>query len=367
MASHQIISALTRTLAHRRRLPQAESVHINAAIDWLLQSSDVVDRAGFAAGYYIRSGWGQPYIETTGYIIPTLLNCAATQPHRRDELTEVSRQAGEWLLTQQNPDGSFNGYQIAAPVVFDTGQVIFGLVALYHHTHDTRYLGAINRAADWLVSVQDVSGAWTQHTYNNQPHAYHARVAWALLVAYQVTDCQSHQIAAVRNLDWVVSGFSHNGWHPQFGFLSGAAASLHTIGYTLRGLVESGRLLNRSDYLQRARQLSDQLAQLTGASVLSGEYDGNWQMTSSSQCLTGLAQVAISWQRLGHHAPAVQSAINYIKSCQDLRPQRADTYGALSGSWPIWGRYLPWTYPNWSVKFFIDTLLLQHSEPRYAG
>jgi len=32
--------------------------------------------------------------------------------------------------------------------------------------------------------------------------------------------------------------------------------------------------------------------------------------------------------------------------------------GAIAGSYPLWGRYLRWRYPNWAAKFFLDALLL---------
>jgi hypothetical protein len=32
--------------------------------------------------------------------------------------------------------------------------------------------------------------------------------------------------------------------------------------------------------------------------------------------------------------------------------------GALAGSFPIWGRYAPFQYPNWATKFLADSLML---------
>ena len=36
-----------------------------------------------------------------------------------------------------------------------------------------------------------------------------------------------------------------------------------------------------------------------------------------------------------------------------------DTKGAIPGSFPIWGRYEPFAYPNWATKFFCDALILE--------
>ena len=36
--------------------------------------------------------------------------------------------------------------------------------------------------------------------------------------------------------------------------------------------------------------------------------------------------------------------------------------GALPGSDPLWGEYFPWSFPNWGVKFFADSLLLSQGQ-----
>ena len=44
--------------------------------------------------------------------------------------------------------------------------------------------------------------------------------------------------------------------------------------------------------------------------------------------------------------------------CQDLATPNPAVRGAIKGSQPIWGRYAPFSYPNWATKFFIDAVLL---------
>jgi hypothetical protein len=38
--------------------------------------------------------------------------------------------------------------------------------------------------------------------------------------------------------------------------------------------------------------------------------------------------------------------------------ETSDTLGAIPGSFPIWGRYEPFAFPNWATKFFCDALML---------
>ena len=35
--------------------------------------------------------------------------------------------------------------------------------------------------------------------------------------------------------------------------------------------------------------------------------------------------------------------------------------GGIPGSYPIWGDYARYSYPNWPAKFFADAVMLQES------
>ena len=50
---------------------------------------------------------------------------------------------------------------------------------------------------------------------------------------------------------------------------------------------------------------------------------------------------------------------NYLRGLQDITAENPGIKGAMKGSYPIWGRYLPFTYPNWAAKFFADALILE--------
>ena len=42
-----------------------------------------------------------------------------------------------------------------------------------------------------------------------------------------------------------------------------------------------------------------------------------------------------------------------------FRNESPDTLGALNGSYPFWGKYEPFAYPNWATKYFADALMLE--------
>jgi len=37
---------------------------------------------------------------------------------------------------------------------------------------------------------------------------------------------------------------------------------------------------------------------------------------------------------------------------------RDEVRGGIAGSWPIWGAYSRFEFPNWAAKFFADALML---------
>jgi hypothetical protein len=120
--------------APRRQQPHA--VHLAATIDWLCRAQDVrdgqPDAGGVSAGWSFEDGWLPSYPETTGYIIETLL--AAARALDRPELVARAQRMIDWELSIQQDDGAFPGHfgePGSRPVIFNTGQIMHGMVAGY--------------------------------------------------------------------------------------------------------------------------------------------------------------------------------------------------------------------------------------------
>ncbi len=363
--SHWRLFAATRGLYPA----QSDAVHLRAALDWLCRAHDASAGNGVSAGYFFRRGWMPPYPETTGYIIPTLL--AAAEPE--NDYAQRALRLGDWEIDIQLPSGAVRGgiglndY----PVVFNSGQVILGWTALYRHTREKRFLQAAQRAADWLVSIQDEDGKWSRHTYLNAPRAYHTRVAWPLLEVHSLSGKTGYQQAATRFLNWLLPQQSNCGFFPFMALEPGATPITHTIAYTLRGLIECARLLPDSaigdDAMTAARHSSQQLldAQATNvqAGTLPAALDENWQGNAAHSCLTGNAQLAIVFLTLRKDnrqlAQAAYALIERLKGHQPLHSGNPGIRGGLPSSSPIWGPYVPCAILNWATKFFVDALVLQ--------
>ena len=76
---------------------------------------------------------------------------------------------GDWLCEVQLPSGAMRGGVGVNdyPIVFNTGQVLLGWMALHEETEEDRYLECARRAADWLVEGQSEDGSWIRHTFND--------------------------------------------------------------------------------------------------------------------------------------------------------------------------------------------------------
>lgn len=354
----------------------ADQEHLQAAMDWLCRAQDVTADGGVSGGYSWLDGWLEPYPETTGYIIPTFLNYAHLTGNA--EYADRARRMADWEIEIQLPNGAVRGGigLNAYPIVFNTGQVILGWTAMYRHTNDSKYLEAARRAADWLVSVQDLDGKWSQHTYQNIPHAYSSRVAWPMLEVHALTHEPTHREAAERHVRWVLSQVDDAGWIRHMAFKPGDPPFTHTIVYTLRGLFECARLLDgeivgqTDEVVQRAceRLLMKYECRKRDPrgmpEFLPGTFDENWRAVAHYSCLTGNAQLAILFMKLFHRGDdprflnAALKLIDHVKATQSLRAINPGVRGAVAGSFPIWGGYIRFGYPNWAAKFFADALIL---------
>jgi len=342
--------------------------HLEAAVTWILTAHENSLDGGIPAHFdLLRHRWAPSYPETTGYTIPTLLVCAAHL--QRPDLRQVAVTLADYVLDARTPEGGVGHWERRAgrrgpPVVFDTGQVLLGWLAAWHETNAPAYLQAAVDAADWLVRVQSESGAWVRYQHLDTAKVIDTRVAWALLKLDQVTPRPAYVAAARRNLDWALSQQQANGWFQHAAFRPAEDPFTHTIAYTAEGLLESGRILDEPRYITAAEKtIRVLLERQRPDGSLSSTYNAAWQPTSRSSCLTGNCQVALLWLRLHslsgdpRYLDAARQAIAFVASTQDLQTSNANVKGAIAGSYPIYGRYGRFAYPNWAAKFFIDALL----------
>jgi hypothetical protein len=340
-------------------------LRLAAAVEWIQRAQRASGDGGISKGYHLlRQCWSPSYPETTGYTIPTLLNAAVVLS--RPDLQELALALADYLLGAATPEGAVVHWAdpSSQPVVFDTGQVLFGWLAAYEASLDMRYLEAAIRAGNWLAAVQDKSGAWTMYQHLGVVKTIDSRVAWALLELYRLTKHETHRHAAIRNLEWTLEQQDIDGWFKHCAFRDGEDPFTHTLVYTAEGLFESGCLLSEDRYVDAATRTADALlARQHANGWLASTYRSGWQATSRSSCLTGNCQVSRIWLRLfalrGNpaYAEGARKAIMFVSRTQKLRSANPGVRGGIAGSAPFYGRYERFKYPNWAAKFFVDALL----------
>ncbi len=343
--------------------------HIMSAMNWLSLAQKTGKDDGVSIRYSLFRGWESSYPETTGYIIPTFLNY-----HKLTENSSFAEKAikmADWEVSIQRKDGAFIGGAYETPVgklVFDTGQILFGLLSIYEHTKSEKYINAAIRAGDWLVKIQDKAGCWTNFSYMSIPHAYHARVAWPILKLYNVVDNDKYLKSTKKFVTWLLSRQQENGWFRQAGFTPENCKTpyTHTIAYTTRGLLEIGILLDEQKYINAAKLTADRLLDILNENGFYwGMYDSKWRRKGNFSCLTGNAQISIIFFKLfeitqnREYLTAALKINLYLKSLQLMSFNNVNISGAIAGSYPIWGEYERFAFPNWAVKFYADALILE--------
>jgi uncharacterized protein YyaL (SSP411 family) len=348
----------------RVRNRASPAVHVEAAASWLKAAQDATPDAGVSYGYSLRGGWRPSYRETSGYIAPTFFDLA-----RRSgggEFAERAVAICRWLCSVQNADGSISNprFDPDRGVVFDTGQVLLGLVRAYEETAESLFLDAAERAGEWLVKIADPDGCWTRNTYLGTPHVYNTRTAWALLRLNTASPSASLERVARANLDWAIAQES-GGWFEQCGFEPGVPPYTHNIAYAIRGLLESGLLLEDSAYLEAAFRSGEAVTRHVRADgFIPAQIDSRGNPRARYCCLTGNCQLAIIWAKLHEQSQddryrrSAAATLRFVMDRQDIHTSNPNLRGAIKGSHPVWGGYSCFTFPNWSTKFFVDAILL---------
>ena len=333
-------------------------------IQWVIDAQRT--DGGIAAYYSLLTGYSASYPEVTGYLIPTLYDFA--QSTSDSSATSVAERAMVWLLSLQLNSGAFPAGLHGggdSPSVFNSGQILQGLVRAWSETGRSDIRNAALAAGDWLLSVQDANGAWSgSEAYQGQPHTYYTMVAWALAQLAEISGYEKYGLAAERNMDWALAQMRPSGWvdginlhrHPNY---------LHFVAYAIQGILECAVLRRRHDAIKSISKPAWLLLRKFETSKrLPGAFDRDFASGHKFTCLTGNAQMSCVWLRLfvvNEDLRYLNAALKINESLKQLVPARGPRgiIGGVTGSYPIWGAYQPMRYISWGCKFFADALMLE--------
>jgi hypothetical protein len=344
---------------------------VTESMAWLCRAQDcsTTKDGGVSRHYSLISGWGSSYPETTGYIVPTIIDFAE-QLQNKTLITRAKRML-DWLVKIQLPEGGFQGGLIdtksVVPVTFNTGQILLGLSS-GAAKFGQPYLDAMRKAADWLTDTQDRDGCWREYpTPFAVPgeKAYETHVAWGLLEAARVSSEKKYADTAMRNVYWALTKQSKNGWFDHCCLSDPSQPLTHTLGYVLRGVLEAYIYTEDITLLESAKLTGEGLmSAITSTGFLPGRLNNHWRGTVSYACLTGTVQIAHCWLLLYEKTRDIRfrdaafAANKYVRRAVRLE-SNPEIRGGIQGSFPISGDYGKYEYLNWAAKFFIDANLLE--------
>lgn len=342
-----------------------------AGIAWLKRSQDqsLHRDGGSARDFSLLKGWASAYPETSGYIVPTLIDYA-DRTHD-PALADRARRMLDWLVSIQFPEGGFQGGKIDAdprvPVTFNTGQILIGLAAGVRKFGEA-YQEPMRKAAAWLRDSQDADGCWRKHpTPFAAPgeKAYETHVSWGLFEAARLAPDQGYGEAGLRQVRWALTQQRDNGWFASNCLSSPEQPLTHTIGYALRGVIEAYRYSGEADLLAAARKTADALLRTLAADGrIAGQLDCDWKGTVDWVCLTGSVQIAACWFLLhaitgnAAYLDAARRANRYVRRTVHISGD-PDIVGGVRGAFPVDGDYGRFEYLNWAAKFCVDAQLME--------
>lgn len=268
----------------------------------------------------------RPYPEVTGYYIPTLLSIGETA---------LAENFARFLVTIQNPDGSFSLDNPALKYVFDTGQVIRGWVAILDRMPELAE--PLRRACDWIINTANPStgallkpapgGDWSLGHRGEVSEGIHLYVLAPMRKAAELLGLPYIRAAADKALAYYLANVELTDF-TRPNMLS------HFYGYIQEALFELG-------CVEQAR------AGMASAAALQAE-NGSVPAYANVQwvCSTGLAQLAITWYLLGERERA-DRALAFVAQLQNES-------GGFYGSYGVDATYFPTEEIPWAVKYAIE-------------
>lgn len=308
--------------------------NFNTAIRWIKTNS--IDGKGIS----VTSKEQIIYPEVTGYYIPTLIQWGER---------ELAVSYAKHLCSIQKDDGSWYDPSDSAPYVFDSAQILKGLLAIRGILPEVDE--NIIKGCDWILSnmrddgrlVTPSEDAWgsDDHFCSELIHIYCLE---PIRDAGEIFDKPEYTDAVRKILDYYKKEKMDRIMN--FSLLS------HFYAYVMEGLFDLGE----TELCRKAMDRLDK-AYSNREGVIPGLKDVPWI------CSTGLFQLALVWYKLGE----LDKGNRLFYYALNLQNESGGWYGSYPEK-SIFarfhrGRKKPFYFPDaeisWAVKYFLDALALK--------
>lgn len=304
------------------------------AIQWIHHNTTSEKR-----GIVITNVQRSLYPEVTGYYIPSLLYAGEV---------ELAKSFAKTLCDIQKSDGSWYDANDKDPFIFDSGQILKGLIAIRDLMPEVD--SHIIRGIDWMLSnmnhegrlVQPDSSLWGQDD-THCDELIHIYALSPILEAAKVFNRPDYAEKVNKILDYYILNYRERIVH--FSLFS------HFYAYVIEGLIDCGRI----EIAKEAMVNFEPYRKANGA--LCAYNNVNWV------CSTAMFQFAIIWYKLGDKEKADRT---YQYACSLQNPS-GGWYGSYANSKlayysnRLWAKlkltrtmYLKDEEISWAVKFYLD-------------
>lgn len=270
-------------------------------------------------GIIVSSKRRVPYLEVTGYLIPTLIDAGECN---------LAEQYAEFLSYMQCPNGAFAGSD-GKEYVFDSGQALQGLVKASQHWDKFRPFAL--KTADYIISAIGKDGRIPSIYGEEIPEYIHVFALPALAEAAQIFNKPEYIEIAKKSLVY----------YKKAPDILDDNRLTHFLAYIIDGFIDMGET-------NFVRPIVEKI-------FASQRKDGSIPAFPNVRwtCSAGLAQFAIIGYKLGMNEEADKS-ISYL--CIIQNPS-----GGFYGSYGLGANYFLDEEISWANKFFIDAIHLKMS------
>lgn len=303
------------------------------ALEWIKNNTLSVEGVP-GNGIVVTSKKRIIYPEVTGYYIPTLLKW---------DMKDLALKFAEYLCNIQKEDGSWYDSKDKAPYIFDSAQILKGLVAIrdiYPEADEH-----IIKGCDWILTNMRENGRLV--TPDEESWGGDDTFCSEMIHIYCLEPIRDAGKIFGRNdyleaVDKILAFYKENYKEKieNFSLLS------HFYAYVMEGLYDLGEEKLCRESMERIEKYKTAKGGITGLN------DVPWV------CSTGIFQLAIVWYKLGEKAKG-DELFEYACNLQNAS-------GGWYGSYPenkfknifYRGRKKPYYFPeeeiSWAVKYFLD-------------
>ncbi|MBZ0312898.1 glycosyltransferase [Clostridium butyricum] len=311
------------SLRQRNNLIEA----FNKAVDWI--KINTVKNEGIINNTNLKKS----YPEVTGYYIPTLMKWG---------FRDIALDYTKWLCSIQKDDGSWYDTNNKEPYVFDSAQILKGLLSVRNMYPEVDY--NIKKGCDWILSNMQNDGRlitpskelWDESQCSELIHLY---CLSPLIEAGKQLKINSYRQAAEKIAKYYINNYKEE--ILDFNILS------HFYAYIMEALCDIGMK-------ELAKEAMEKVAGIQREDGMVPAYkDVNWV------CSTGLFQFAIVWYKLGEIERG-NKALDYAIRLQNNSGGWYGSYTTIDTLKDMdikeYPTYFETSEISWAVKYFLDAL-----------